>query len=245
MYEQLNKSIEFARAKHEAINQKYGQLPYFDSHVTHVIGIQRYFMHLLPFGYQELSLCVAANHDVPEDCGVSFNGMVKGLGDQIAELSWNLKNNAEGKNRDERNSQSYYDKIKSHIVSTSVKYADRIANCVSSSGTGHSMFRKYSKEHPDFIAHLKLNDDDALMPMQRYLCKVMEFDMQTPGAAFIHLKSGGIYEIVGRGKVRIDGAWSDSIRYRRMPLILKPNEDTKTEYTRSADDFFTAFIPVL
>jgi len=123
----------------------------------------------------EESLIDAQLHDVIEDGGVSYNQVKERFGFGHAEVSYLCSDN-KGRNRDSRKNQAFYDEIKLskfRLRVTKVKVADRLANARRSIKNGHSMGKKYIKEHPHFREQLYV--PGHIVSMWAELDKLMEY----------------------------------------------------------------------
>lgn len=145
---------KFAITNHRRVNQEYDGLPYH-VHLMEVVDFVHRFDYLLNESDIDVAVCVAWNHDVIEDTGLTFNDVKEVMGDRIAALVCNLTTNIHGHNRSERADQDYYDRVKSDPLSIFVKIADRLANMFHSLNYGNKgMYKKYKKELPHFKEEL-------------------------------------------------------------------------------------------
>jgi len=94
---------------------------------------------------------IAYAHDLIEDCGITYNDLVKLSSVKIADAVYCLTNE-KGKNRAERANDKYYQGIRSNIYATIVKLADRKSNMIFSKFFSvEDKFEMYKKEIPNFI----------------------------------------------------------------------------------------------
>jgi hypothetical protein len=166
MKKTFNEKKEWIFEQHRKINHTYdGYLPYeFHLKLTHYFGM-KYFQSVkyiyIPTDVISLTLY---GHDLLEDTHVSYNDIVKVLGQQVADIIYALTNE-KGKTRSERANDKYYKGIVDVEGATLCKLADRMANVHYSSMFGSSMFQKYKKENVNFVEKLNYNEDHVLYDM--------------------------------------------------------------------------------
>lgn len=151
----LTDKIILAHEKAEEwhFGQKYGELPYYDSHILEVYNLVYDKVEKFPVGYMELCLIVALLHDVLEDTDVKSSELAILFGIP-ATLAVECLTDGAGMNRKERKLKSYH-RIRSNEVTVLVKVADRLANMRNCMKTNNNdLLKMYVKEYDSFYAGL-------------------------------------------------------------------------------------------
>ena len=144
-----NAAFEYAKKRHIAIGQKYGDQDYFHGHILKVVSVAEEFKHLLPEHEHDIVIAACALHDVQEDDhSTTYNDMVNKFGAIIAEIVYAVSNE-KGRNRTERANKKYYKGIRRTGNADFVKLCDRIANVRASIMKG-----MYRNEHQHFKKQL-------------------------------------------------------------------------------------------
>jgi len=140
-------------------------------HIDGVLNVARKYIHLLPEKDHLQVYLAICYHDVIEDCGQSYNTVKDEVGEEAADIVYNVTNEL-GRNRREKVSKTF-PKIKACIKSTFVKLCDRIGNVRFSYYIGDStgMFKRYIKENPEFYKELH-NSSHPFQPMWDELMKL-------------------------------------------------------------------------
>lgn len=157
----IDRAKEFAIRAHNQCNQRYQGKPY-SYHLSQVIEVHNDYKHLLPEEDREQVEAELWVHDVLEDTQVTYNDMKKELGVRIADGAWSMTND-QGRNRSERNSPAYYQRLAADVYGEYKKLCDRLANVRNSKRFGHSMGEQYKKELVSFESNLRMSDRYALM----------------------------------------------------------------------------------
>lgn len=162
-----DRARSYALQCHQATNHFYDDKPYSYHLVMVVETAERFFDDQYSEADRDLIRADCWTHDVIEDCRQTYNDVKEELGEAVAEMAYALTNE-KGRNRTERANDKYYAGIRAVPHATFVKLCDRIANVTYSKQFGSkSMFKKYRKENPDFLA--KLQPGEALSPLVNYL----------------------------------------------------------------------------
>jgi len=145
----------FACSAHFDVNQYYGKNDAFlySYHIRQTVNVGRRFKNEIPeddWFFVEAGLW---NHDCIEDARKTYNDLAKSIGKHGALISFALTN-SDGKTREERADEKYYEKIRNTKYATFAKLCDRIANLEYSMKTKSSMLLKYHKEHEHFKASI-------------------------------------------------------------------------------------------
>ena len=165
----LEKTIEFAKYRHRAVNQKYNNELY-EYHLEMVYNVGKKFIHLIPKEHQTNVLCGCWVHDIIEDARETYNDVKMATNEEIAELAYALTNE-KGKNRKERGNAKYYEGIRNTPYAAFIKFCDRIANYEYSVKTGSKMQKMYQKENANFVEQIYHEDIDEIA---KYLIKIVE-----------------------------------------------------------------------
>lgn len=155
MNEQLYlKAVRLACRLHAL--QTYGDNLSYDDHLYDVEQI------LIEFGHDSIQSRIEAwLHDILEDCDITYNDIKTMFGEEVADTIYCVTDEL-GKNRKERK-QRTLPKINSNERAKRLKLADRIGNGRRSKKKGHSMFKKYQIEYPEFKNHLHVpGEEDAM-----------------------------------------------------------------------------------
>jgi (p)ppGpp synthase/HD superfamily hydrolase len=136
------KAYKFAKKAHEGQLRKYTGTPYFE-HPIRVAG--RVAMH--PLATEDM-ICAAYNHDVCEDCGISFLELEVKFGEEVAELVKWLTNPSKGSklNREARKAMDREHLEKAPKTAKIIKLIDRIDNLNEMSLAEPGFIWKYCKE---------------------------------------------------------------------------------------------------
>lgn len=120
--------------------------------------------HLYELKYEEdqpIVLAGAWGHDIKEDCGISFNELLRDLKRYGTEKqAWKTANiiynvsNEEGRHRKEKLLKTLI-KTMNDPLAIYDKLCDRLANTQYSKTSGHSLYATYSMEYPVFRYALK------------------------------------------------------------------------------------------
>ncbi len=151
--------------------QKYDEFFYI-KHLKDVYSI------LVDFGYSPntkdgLILLVAAYlHDILEDCAVSYSDLKKRFGFDVAETVYCMTDEM-GRTRKEKKEKTY-PKIRSNLLSITLKLADRIANFKHSlsKADAPSILEMYVKENENFQQQLRIHNH--IPEMWEYLDSLVE-----------------------------------------------------------------------
>ncbi len=144
-------ALLFAASQHESVNHLYDDKPYYH-HLLEVTLLAHYYSDCLPSDFHETALVAAPLHDLIEDTRMTYNDVKKVFGSEVAEVVY-LCTQERGRNRNERQSEKYYNEISQNEIAVFVKLCDRLANMNYSkdSGFGGSMYKKYRDELPHFL----------------------------------------------------------------------------------------------
>ena len=161
---------------HTSVNQKYDELPYsFHTNMVSNTFMQfaaECFINIAEYENAIESDGLAAIfgsifHDTIEDCRLTYNDVVKiakeYMGQAQAELAADIVyalTNEKGKTRAERANEKYYRGIRETPYAPCIKLCDRYANAMYANARRTSMAAKYSQEMPDFIEHIKPEDEN-------------------------------------------------------------------------------------
>jgi len=168
--------MAYAKAKHRAVNHKYGGEHEYEYHLEMVYEFGYRFQSHLPEELRKDVLCGCWVHDIIEDARETYNDVKQELGETVAELAYALTNE-KGRNRKERASTKYYEGIRQTPGAVFIKICDRLANASYSKGSGGSMYKKYQKENSDFERMLgRYTDYKHLEPMFQELDKIFNLN---------------------------------------------------------------------
>lgn len=165
---------KFALAAHRAVNQLYdGYLPY-RFHLEMVVQAGRDFQYLIPdqdFIFLSGLFSALWNHDVLEDCHVTYNDLVKALGNHLVNVPEMVYavTNEKGRTRSERANPKYYEGIRKNPYNIFVKLCDRIANVRYGKMFKSDMFYKYQREQDEFEQALGMTPLCWQWPMVEHL----------------------------------------------------------------------------
>ena len=134
--------------------QTYGRRPYV-VHLDHVARVLRTF----DFPHDVLRQA-AYLHDVVEDTETTLEEVQVVFGDEVAALVAAVTNEP-GRNRKERAAATYPKIRAAGSLAVALKLCDRIANVEECLRTRDHKFDMYRKEHQDFRAALRQEDDDV------------------------------------------------------------------------------------
>lgn len=140
---------------HAAVNQRYGDDPYYyHTEMVHSAFVQ-YFTGPLSAEQVIVARAAAYLHDVMEDARLTYNDVVTLMGEDVADVVY-LLTNLRGRDRHERASNEYYEGIRGNAIALGVKLADRYANMYNGYlEHKHGMLRKYFKEFTSFEKSLR------------------------------------------------------------------------------------------
>lgn len=149
----LSNQILWIIQQHQQTNHLYDGLPY-EFHLKLVVKYFNDYKHLLEFEGDEESFyfdieLACWGHDLIEDTRVTYNDVVKNLGEYPAEIIYTLTTN-KGRNRKQRANEEYYHGIRNTSNATFVKLCDRLANVRYSSLFKSHMLDVYRRENNDF-----------------------------------------------------------------------------------------------
>lgn len=133
---------------HAAVNHLYDGKPY-SYHLDMAAEAALMFSHLIPKEDFNDVLGGVYEHDTIEDCGLTYNDLLKATNRIVAEIAYACTNE-KGRNRAERANDKYYAGIRNTKYATFVKLCDRIANIKHSSISKNRMMDLYKKEHNHF-----------------------------------------------------------------------------------------------
>lgn len=151
MKPQIHSAADFAIKRHAG--QKYGDLPYA-AHLADVV------LMLIGAGFTEPEMEAAGwLHDVLEDTPTTLGEIDRLLGSPVAVLVHAVTSEP-GRNRKERNEQTYPKIRQAGPLAVGLKLADRIANVQSCWRTRDAKLFMYHREYRDFRAALRNGDDD-------------------------------------------------------------------------------------
>lgn len=157
----LKKIYKRASEVHEEVNQSYGPYPY-SYHLQEVGKIVKHWgYHVCTNPSQIITILFGAYfHDSIEDARLTYNDVKKIAKeleipnpDLATDIVYALTNE-KGKNRQERESDKYFEGIRETPYASFVKLADRAANIWYSKSTKSRMFDVYKKEWDSFIDRL-------------------------------------------------------------------------------------------
>lgn len=188
----------WAIEQHDQTNHYYDEnLPY-SFHLKLVVSKATRFKAVWQqlYGDQKFPIMYNAcwGHDLMEDARVTYNDIVKFLtrgsvseydtreAKQVAEIIRACTVDIRGRNRDERQSASYYVAIRETPGAIFVKLCDRIANVEYGKLVGSSMYDKYREENKEFLKKLGLTNTnetyttigETYRPMVQYLYNLLE-----------------------------------------------------------------------
>jgi len=183
---------EWCIEQHRITNHFYDTYLPYEFHLRMVYEVANDFKHLLDdtkdyytgetyrgprqeqINLRDACLLAVWGHDLIEDCRVSYNDVLRHLGQEAADIIYAVTNE-KGKNRHERANEKYYESIRNTPGAVFVKLCDRIANVQYSKMTKSPMFEMYKKENEHFIKMLgRYTDNKDLEPMFDYLDKLFE-----------------------------------------------------------------------
>lgn len=145
---------------------------------------------------QELAIAAAYGHDAVSDARLTYNDIKKELkSDRLAKICCNLCEDVWGKNRDERNSDAYYERLVSDRISTFVKICDRIANVEYGLYEGNSKsVLMYYAEQRKFYDKLKVHS--GFEEVWNYLIKLFICNAESTidCEAFMEKQSRKLYD---------------------------------------------------
>lgn len=148
----IEKARKFAIDAHKAVNHKYDEHEY-EHHLQMAVDAALKFIHLIPFEYRADVISGIWHHDSIEDCGLTYNDLLKHTNSRVAELAYACTNE-KGKTRAERANDKYYEGIRNTRFASFVKICDRIANVEYSLSKKSRMFEMYKKEQAHFRSML-------------------------------------------------------------------------------------------
>jgi (p)ppGpp synthase/HD superfamily hydrolase len=144
--------MAFAIEAHDKVNQRYDGKPY-SVHLCMVYSQAMQFINHIPEHHRDDVLNAVWLHDTIEDCGLTYNDILKISNKEVAELVYALTNE-KGRNRHERANDKYYKGIRETEFATFVKICDRLANVIYSRETDSRMFQVYRNENEEFLKNL-------------------------------------------------------------------------------------------
>lgn len=150
------KAADFAQRMHEGQTRR-GGMPY----ITHPVRVATLLM-VHPKASEEL-ICAAFLHDVIEDCGITYELLVKEFNNSIATLVQEVSNpskNLSGVTRAERKRIDREHIAKISFNGKLIKLADRVDNLMDSIGCPIDWITKYLEESKLLLEVLKGVDDD-------------------------------------------------------------------------------------
>lgn len=171
------KAFDFARKKHEG--QKYGEMPYFD---THVVGVYAILSKLLPG--EEGTLSAALLHDTLEDTQTTLDELHQEFGEEVAQivdlvttstdrwrtrgqklLSWDMKF-----------SSAMHGRLPHLQAARFVKLADRLANVRACWESKDRRIFMYRDEHAAFEQTLLkwADPDPKLESLSLQICELLD-----------------------------------------------------------------------
>lgn len=163
------KAVKMACVAHAV--KDYRGKPYW-SHYDDVENI------LLGYGFgHDNGLIIASRlHDIMEDCGWTYNDIMKEFGKDVADLVYRVTD-FKGHNRRERKPDQLYIEMRENLRATILKIADRIANARASVLNGDSMGDTYKQEYAHFREMLKPSCmvNGCTTPMWNELDELMDF----------------------------------------------------------------------
>lgn len=161
--ELIMKMFMDAHTVHANVNQLYDETLPYSYHLNQVGMVAAKFGHFIVNDEDDIKVMMFAAffHDAIEDARLTYNDIVKKakayMNDESAVLSAELVyalTNEKGKNRAERENDKYFDDMKKIYGAPFIKFCDRIANMKHARATKSSLFKKYKKELPGFIARI-------------------------------------------------------------------------------------------
>lgn len=152
--------VKYATHCHSSTNHLYDGMPY-SVHLESVVNVAIHYINLIPKEAQDDVLAACWCHDLIEDARQSYNDVKNETNMHVADIVYAVTTE-KGRNRNERNSNKYYEGIKNIPYATFVKLCDRIANYEYSATTKSSMFTKYSKEMQHFKEQLYTEQYDVM-----------------------------------------------------------------------------------
>lgn len=167
----IDKTKKYAISKFEQRNILYDDKPY-EYHLSLVNKYANKYRYLLKRNAEDI-IAASWTHDTIEDCGETYNDVLKQTNKKIADLSYALTNE-KGRNRSERANDKYYRGIRREYGADYLKICDRMANVEYSKSKGSRMFDAYSKENNNFVRKLK-----GVSPIQ--LFRKHEFEIMFNG----------------------------------------------------------------
>ena len=152
--------MAFAIEAHAKVNQQYDGKPY-SVHLCMVYSQAIQFISHIPKHRRDDVLNAVWLHDTIEDCGLTYNDILKISNKEVAEMVYAVTNE-KGKNRQERANDKYYKGIRETEFATFIKLCDRLANVLYSRETDSRMLHVYRNENEEFLKHLFERPDQQL-----------------------------------------------------------------------------------
>jgi (p)ppGpp synthase/HD superfamily hydrolase len=161
------KARSFAVLEHLKVNDKYDGMPY-DFHLNEVFSFAKEFIRLIPENHRNTALAACFTHDLIENTQIRYHDIKKELGEPVAEITVALTTDNRAKNRKERMSPEYYNRINTRLVNIFVKLCDRLANVNYSMlsperNKGH--LEMYLKEQEEFKRYLHTEQLDPMFEL--------------------------------------------------------------------------------
>jgi (p)ppGpp synthase/HD superfamily hydrolase len=172
-------AMKFAIKTHQDTNQTYDKHYPYSVHLAHVVSIGYRFFNTISVSVEEQAIIIAALwlHDSVEDARLTYNDLVKEVGNDVGDIVIAVTNYSRGKTRAARMPDFIYEDIKNTPHATYVKLCDRIANMEYSMNSGSNMFKNYCKEWDYFKAKLYREEYAALFQYGDDLVAHYELDL--------------------------------------------------------------------
>jgi (p)ppGpp synthase/HD superfamily hydrolase len=153
--------VDWCIEQHRKTNHYYDRYLPYEFHLRMVNNVYEDFQHLLDEELNDYCGKAVWAHDTIEDTRVSYNDVKNKLGEEVADIVYDVTND-KGKNRKERAGDRYYEGIRNTPGAVFVKLCDRIANVQYGKMTKSRMFEMYKKENPEFIRQLGVGQGTSI-----------------------------------------------------------------------------------
>lgn len=153
MSDLIEKARKFACKAHADVNHLYDGKSY-DVHLQMAYDWGLKFIYLVKPEYREPVLAAIWDHDLCEDCRLTYNDVKNATTEYVADIVYACTNE-KGKTRAERANRKFYADMIKVLYGPYVKMCDRFANVEYSKLKNSRMFAMYAKEDVKFRNYFK------------------------------------------------------------------------------------------